>query len=246
MFFLAVLLVSSLITATRIIPANENAKASSKASENFPLVIESVPGNLELERVNFIHYAKSKELRSINGLSCYKLLGVKWNILPVSYIVNPTNPEGLSDSFVTSTISASAETWDDSTSKELFNNAYGIDYSAAYGSLDNKNAISFGAYSNSNVIAVTSIWFNKKTKRIVEYDILFNTFFDWGDADINPSVMDLQNIATHELGHGVGLNDIYNSACSAVTMYGYSSEGETKGRTLEAPDITGLQKMYGI
>ncbi|PJA83788.1 MAG: peptidase M10A and M12B matrixin and adamalysin, partial [Candidatus Nealsonbacteria bacterium CG_4_9_14_3_um_filter_37_29] len=56
---------------------------------------------------------------------------------------------------------------------------------------------------------------------------------------------DLQNIATHELGHGVGLGDVYETACSEVTMYGYSNYGETQKRTLEAPDITGLQTLYG-
>jgi len=57
--------------------------------------------------------------------------------------------------------------------------------------------------------------------------------------------MDLENIAVHELGHTVGLSDIYSTACSEVTMYGYSTEGETSKRTLEQPDITGLQRMYG-
>lgn len=58
--------------------------------------------------------------------------------------------------------------------------------------------------------------------------------------------MDLQNIATHELGHGVGPGDIYSSSCSEVTMYGYSSYGENKKRALEQQDIIGLQKMYGV
>ena len=58
--------------------------------------------------------------------------------------------------------------------------------------------------------------------------------------------MDLQNIAVHELGHSFGLADIYSSSCAEVTMYGYSTEGETKKRTLEQPDITGIQKLYGI
>ena len=75
---------------------------------------------------------------------------------------------------------------------------------------------------------------------------MFDTDYIWGDADVDYSVMDLQNIATHELGHGVGLADIYTSSCSAVTMYGYSNNGETEKRTLELPDITGLQKIYGI
>ena len=56
--------------------------------------------------------------------------------------------------------------------------------------------------------------------------------------------MDLQNIATHELGHAVGMDDIYTDSCSHVTMYGYSYEGDTEKRTLELPDIEGLLRMY--
>ena len=106
------------------------------------------------------------------------------------------------------------------------------------------NAIDFGDYSDDKVIAVTSVWYTPKGRQIVEFDIRFNTRFSWGDAESDK--MDLQNIATHELGHSIGLADIYSTACSAVTMYGYSDYGEIQKRTLEQPDITGLQKMYGI
>ena len=41
-----------------------------------------------------------------------------------------------------------------------------------------------------------------------------------------------------------GLIDIYDSACSEVTMYGYGTEGETKKRTLEPTDIAGIQTLY--
>lgn len=108
-----------------------------------------------------------------------------------------------------------------------------------------QNAVAFGDYPDDNVIAVTSIWFVRSTKEIVEFDMLFNTRFVWGDAMDNPSVMDLQNIATHEFGHGVGLDDIYSSTYSEVTMYGYSYEGDIEKRSLEPQDIAGLQKMYG-
>ena len=62
----------------------------------------------------------------------------------------------------------------------------------------------------------------------------------------NQNVMDIQNIATHEIGHTLGLSDLYTTSCSPVTMYGYSWNGDTTKRTLESPDITGLQKLYGI
>jgi len=108
----------------------------------------------------------------------------------------------------------------------------------------------------SGVIAVCIVWgyFTgpPSTRRIVEFDIMFDTDFNWGCAgDTNEtglgdtSFMDLQNIATHELGHGVGLGDLYITEASDETMYGYSTEGETKKRTLYIGDIAGIQELYG-
>lgn len=200
-----------------------------------------------VDRIDFIHYKKNAKGGGGGGRTptCYGLLGYQWATLPVNYSINTGNPQGLPQSFITSAISTAAETWDSATSKELFNNTYTIDSGAQYGVRDNKNSIVFGSYSNSNVIAVTSIWFTRYGKQIVEFDMLFNTYFTWGDATVNPAVMDLQNIATHELGHGAGLDDIYAVSCSTVTMYGYSDNGDIQKRTLEQPDITGLRAMYG-
>jgi len=203
--------------------------------------------NEPLDKITFIHYkdGRVKEVGRaiVGGGTCYKLLGVKWSSLPVSYVINPGSYE---KTFVTTAISASAETWDAATSKELFNDVYKTDYSASWGIADGENAYVFGDYPDSRVIAVTVIWYTRYGKQIVDYDVLFNTHYAWGDATSDQSLMDLQNIATHETGHGVGLNDIYSTSCSIVTMYGYSIYGETQKRDLEQPDITGLQKMYGI
>jgi len=205
------------------------------------------PNHEPLDKITFIHYKDGKvkiEGKGARAAVCYKLLDVKWTTLPVNYVINPSN-SGLDVEFVTTAISTAAETWDAATSKELFNDTYAVDYNINYGVQDYKNAITFGSYPDNNVIAITSIWYTRVGKKIVEFDMLFNTYYTWGDATANPNIMDLQNIATHELGHSVGLDDVYNSACSAVTMYGYSNYGETQKRTLEQPDVTGLQKIYG-
>ena len=183
--------------------------------------------------------------------TCYAFIGqygkrlLKWPELPVDYVINPTNPDELSETFVTSAISAGAGEWDYYAGPGLFG-GYALDYSATYGVGDGKNALSFGDYRTTGVIAVTTVWYNPATKAIVEFDILFDTDFEWGDATDpeTPDVMDLQNIATHELGHGVGLDDVYEDTCSEATMYGYSEEGETKKSILEEPDVIGILELY--
>lgn len=244
---LLLLTVSGIVVASMIIPAADEARERAKAAEKSPVINETESGNWELDRIDFIHYAKpANPGKAPKTETCYKIMGVKWNSLPVRYVINPSNPQSLPEGFVTSAVSTAAETWDASTSKELFNNAYLIDYSAKYGVQNYQNAVAFGDYPDANVIAITSVWYTRVGKQIVESDVLFNTRFNWGDAASNSAAMDLQNIATHELGHSVGLDDIYSTSCSSVTMYGYSTEGEIQKRTLEQADILGLQKIYGL
>ena len=207
----------------------------------------------DLEKIEFIHwkkdFAKPEGAKVPKPPSCYKFLTptkVKWTVLPANYVINPTNPQYLGEDFIKSAVFNSAETWDAATSKELMNDTYTIDYTATYGVQDYENAITFGNYPTAGVIAVTTVWYNPATKAIVEFDVMFDTDWTWGDATASSTVMDLQNIATHELGHGVGLADVYDTVCSTVTMYGHSDYGEIQKKTLETPDITGLQTLYGI
>ena len=220
---------------------------------------EIVPGSLQ--KFLFIHYEKGHKPQHNPGgngaadNTCSKLLGVKWKQFPVSYVVHPDL-----ESAVSGAIAISSETWDAATSKELFNDVYTVNSTANFdgtaNSRDSRNEHSYGNFSEPGVIAVTVVWagipIGGKGLQILESDILYDTDFAWGNAGptnetapANVTIMDLQNIATHEIGHQVGEDDIYDTACSEITMFGFSTEGETKKRTLAAADISGLQKMYG-
>lgn len=117
---------------------------------------------------------------------------------------------------------------------------------------DEVNEILFGDISQAGVIAMCTVWgiFGgpPKTRELVAFDIIFdNVDFTWGNADDDMTVMDVQNIATHEIGHALGLADLYESTEVVMeqTMYGYATQGETKKRTLAAGDIAGVQALYG-
>jgi hypothetical protein len=270
----------------------------------FSATVSAVPYKNDIVKIEFIHYNDVKSIKSAKVVTpkCYNTLGANYYTYPLDYVINPTNPYGLTNNFVKSSLYSSAETWDSKTSINLFNDNPAIDYSAQYGVMDLKNSLVFGDYPDDRVIAVTSLWISAKKKRILEFDIEFNTRFRWGDATNPPTntnctqweqqcswwynecaqwdnityengtveevctewrpacgdlqdvcanwqtdiipIMDLQNIATHEFGHAVGLDDVYENACSEVTMYGYSTEMETKKRTLEQPDIKGFLTIY--
>jgi len=208
----------------------------------------------DLEKIEFIHYkknfAKPEAAKAPKPPSCYKFLTpgknpIRWYDT-VNYVINPNNSQGLSKTLISSAVSTSAETWNvATTSKELMNDTYAINYTAVYGVQNYENALVFGDYPTAGVIAVTTVWYNPASRAIVEFDIMFDTDWTWGKvSEATPNVMDLQNIATHEFGHGVGLADVYGSVCSAVTMYGYSDYGETQKRDLADPDIKGLQTLY--
>jgi predicted Zn-dependent protease len=164
--------------------------------------------------------------------------------VPLDFVIYTANDEGLTSDFVSNAITNALNTWDEATTKTLVNS---VTVSTGNGAvaLNNEDALLFGDYPETGVIAVASIWINRLTKQIVECDILFDTDFAWGNADDNTAVMDLQNIATHELGHAFNLADIYDSTKSYLTMYGYSYEGDIEKRTLAPGDIAGIQKLYG-
>lgn len=213
-----------------------------------------------LEKKVFIHYKKGygkpdwvadkKPPKDDGHSSHYALLGkgVAWKDgMPLDVQVNPTNG-GVSDTFMEGAVDAALAEWDGWTSTDLFADAkINTDASFDYDSTDGLNEIVFGNWEEPGVIAICYTWgyFGGKpsSREIVEFDIMLDTDYDWGDGALDSTLMDVQNIVTHEVGHGIGLADIYD--CELETMYGYSHPGDIDKRGLYDGDIAGLQELYG-
>lgn len=183
--------------------------------------------------------------------SCYTFLSreAKWKTVE-PYIVNPINSEGLSMLFVANNLAVDIDKWEQAAQADILGDG-AITTSTLVAdtiSPDGNNEMYFGDIEEPGAIGITIIWgiFGgpPKARELVEWDQVYDDVdFGWsssGEAD----KMDFESIATHELGHSVGLGDLYKTECSEVTMYGYASNGETKKRTLEDGDINGIKKLY--
>jgi len=214
-------------------------------------------GRGPLMRITFIHYKRGHakppwavgpdKTKDDDGDYTYLSKGAKWRTLE-DFVVNPSNSQGLPADFVVENVAAGMDEWE-TYGGAIFGQLY-VDYSASFnnGDLDGVNSVSFGQYDEAGVIAVTNVWgyFTgpPKSREIIEADILFDEDFTWGDGELNPALMDLLNIAVHEIGHAAGMGDLYDSDANLESMYGYSTEGEIIKRDLYTGDITGITKLY--
>ncbi|KKQ82749.1 MAG: Peptidase M10A and M12B matrixin and adamalysin [Parcubacteria group bacterium GW2011_GWB1_38_8] len=194
-------------------------------------------------------YARSSATRGPKAPKCYAVMadGAKWKTVENWEVFAGA---GLGGAFLLDRLTHSINTWEIVATNP---NILGVGSLGAGAivdpfTLDNENQVSFGDLENGT-IAVTVVWgiwggptFNRQ---IVAWDQIYNTDYSWTeDALLEPTKMDFWNIAIHELGHSMGLSDIYNSSCSEVTMYGYGTEGETKKRDLAPADVTGINLLY--
>jgi hypothetical protein len=154
-------------------------------------------------------------------------------------------------------------TWETAVGKPLFifegnDDRTGNSFPDLYSSLDdNVN----GYYMDDNwqktkkptIVLATTIWnnFAGDTSKIDTADIRFNAqYYLMGDAFStvradNKDVVDMQTLATHELGHMLGLAHIeVDDPDSIMTPALYIGEG-LANRRLSRGDLDRIQKIYG-
>ena len=141
-----------------------------------------------------------------------------------------------------SAIQSAMQTWTNVIASS-FEFIYGGDTSSSCGYRDDVNRICFASMGSTGTVAKSSIWYDLNTGQILETDLKFNTDYAF-KTDGATDAYDVQDIATHEFGHSLGLADLYGSSDSDKTMYGYSAMGETKKRTLTQDDMDGITYLY--
>lgn len=195
----------------------------------------------------FITYYLDTSQPYTDEYNVYAYSGIHWPVdAYVTYLVNPKNaPDG-----AITEVKNALETWDAQISSDLFNdNVQAANQRLAGNKYDGKNVISWGRLGR-NIIAQTTVWYNSQTRHIVEFGMVFSTSYKWNiDPDgegpiILTGAFDVRDIATHEAGHTLMLDDLYMPEANQLTMYGYGSYGQTYAISLGAGDISGVKSIY--
>ncbi len=201
----------------------------------------------------FIHYKQNAARPTAPGggkppkaSPCYALMasGAAWKASPEPFVFDARNPDlGL--------IETAISTWEAAAGKDILGEGSpGAVYPELVGAEPNSlNEVMFGDFADPYIIAMTTVWGvwsgPPAGRKIVEWDMVFGNNWGWSFSlePVGTTWMDFLNVATHEIGHAMGL-DHPSDTCTEETMYAYADWRETKKRTLNAGDIAGIQKLY--
>jgi hypothetical protein len=173
-------------------------------------------------------------------LGAYALLGYKWGTSQVPYYVNPRNNH-VPDANTVTAIRNAASAWTAQSSANIQFVYAGTTNGSSF-TVNTKNEVFFRSDSTSP--AGETYWWTDAGGRLIDADTAFNQGRYAFSADGLPcaGALDIQNLATHELGHALGL---LHSGASDATMYPTMSAWcDTSWRSLSSDDIAAVQAAY--
>jgi hypothetical protein len=183
---------------------------------------------------------------------------LKWNQARLRWFATDRGVAGVTAAQFQTAVAAGFATWEAVPTASVAFQFVGFTSAVPFDD-DGISTFGFDAQPDlDRVLGATSFVVDTLTGEIVESDIFFNSIFTWSTAAAgDASRFDLQSVATHEIGHFVGLG---HSAigeteirpdggrrvlASGAVMFPISlGRGITADRTLQPDDIAGVSDLY--
>lgn len=253
-----------ILVVTPGIPAGNKGQGTGRSNAKAPPEIESInfifyrypthagPGPHPQEETDTYHFIKG---------------GLHWFSSPVSYTINATGVgdlDGDNDEddydrvLAVAKVKAAFEEWDNDNYVPEGHPLYGVDFFStdpeySDGTPYYDGIVSWGSIDGTGgAVAMATISYWPWSKEIVSFEIVFDKDEKWDIyGDPVPTwpytgevAFDIQNVAAHEVGHVVGLDHVNAPKDGLLTMYRYTTEGETIKRDLGVGDQLGVVDLY--
>jgi hypothetical protein len=190
------------------------------------------------------------------------LVDIRWfsGSFPVRYHVNGREPLDFPLQAAVDGVNASFRTWEDVETASITFQYAGTTDAEAFEFFDDRSTLGFRddpELEGTGILGATLQVINIFTGEIVEADIFFSDFFVWSvDPAGRANTFDFVSVATHEIGHFVGLGHSHVGVTEtrnfrrrpvegSSILFPFSfGPGTVIGRTLTADDEIGASVLY--
>jgi hypothetical protein len=187
-----------------------------------------------------------------------EVVALRWNVQRVRWFTSDRGTDGVSAAALQTAVASAFATWESVPTASIAFQFVGMTSAMPFED-DDLSVIGFmNEPDMDRVLGATSFVTDVRTGEILEADIFFNSAFPWSvSATGDPGRFDLQSIATHEIGHFLGLGHSALGetelgpdggrrvlAAGSVMFPIAFGRGSVSERVLDPDDIAGVSDLY--